>query len=109
LQNVDAYYNRGITWQAMGENDRAMADLSEAIRLNPHHVAAFYNRSLIWQANGENDRASADRSEATRLDPRLSDPKYRDLASKAKPENDYAIGDFNVSGWASHLDGRPIS
>src|ERR1700687_140125 len=38
------FYNRGIAWRRKGDNDRAIADYTEAIRLDPDYVGAFKNR-----------------------------------------------------------------
>ena len=69
-KNSLAYYNRGIAWQAKGQLDEAIADYSEAIRLNPKFVRAYYNRGIAWNAKGESDKAIADYNEAIRLNPK---------------------------------------
>ena len=38
-------------------HDRAIADLSEAIRLDPKSAAAYGNRAAAYRIKGENDRA----------------------------------------------------
>src|SRR5262249_51398797 len=42
---------------AFGDNDRAIATASEAIRLNPTGSTAFINRGVAYSRNGDNDRA----------------------------------------------------
>lgn len=42
------FYNRGIAWRRRGDNDNAIADYTEAIRLNPNHVSAFKNRGHAY-------------------------------------------------------------
>jgi tetratricopeptide (TPR) repeat protein len=59
-----AHYNRGNAWRATGDNDRAIADYSEAIRLDPKYASAYNNRGTACRAKGDNDRAIADYSEA---------------------------------------------
>ena len=43
-----AYKNRGNAWNAKGDHDRAIADYSEAIRLDPDYAIAYNNRGLAW-------------------------------------------------------------
>jgi tetratricopeptide (TPR) repeat protein len=51
--------NRGLAYQAKGDGERAIADFSEAIRLEPKFAHALYNRG---QFKGDFDRAIADYS-----------------------------------------------
>ena len=39
--NVFAHINRGLAWHKKGEFDKAIADLDEAIRLNPKYVFTY--------------------------------------------------------------------
>ena len=64
-----AYLNRGAAHAQQGQLDRAIADYSEAIGLDPNYAVAFYNRSLVYLTKGETDRASADRDRAISIDP----------------------------------------
>jgi lipoprotein NlpI len=66
------YNNRGVAWGAKGDNDRAIADHNEAIRLDPNLAAAYYNRGVTWRDKGDNDRAIADFNEALRVDPKYA-------------------------------------
>jgi len=54
------------------EHDRTIADLTEAIRLNPTDAQAFAKRGDTYRKKGEYDRAIADLTEAIRLDPKYS-------------------------------------
>src|SRR6266403_339236 len=53
-----------------GDNDRAIADYNEAIRLDPKHARAFHHRGYAYSDKGDNDRAIADYNEAIRLNPK---------------------------------------
>jgi lipoprotein NlpI len=90
------YSNRGNAWTAKGEYDRAIADYTEAIRLNPQFAAAHTNRCIAWDAKGDNERAIADCSEAIRLNPQYADGYFnRGVAWSAKGEYDRAIADYS--------------
>lgn len=64
-----AYANRGIVHRHKGDYDRAIADYSKAIELNPQYADAYYNRAIAYQHKGDNDRAAADANRAIALDP----------------------------------------
>ena len=69
-QSTHAYNNRGFARADKKEYDKAIADFSEAIRLDPKDATAYYNRGIAWAGKNEYDKAIADYSEAIRLDPK---------------------------------------
>jgi lipoprotein NlpI len=90
------YYDRGVAWHAKGDNDLAIADYSEAIRLDPKLASAYNNRGVAWHAKGDDDRAIADCNEAIRLNPKFADAyDSRGFVWRAKGDNDRAIADYN--------------
>ena len=52
-----------------GDKKRALADFSEAIRLDPKCAPAYCCRSRVYSALGDHDRALADASQAVRVGP----------------------------------------
>src|SRR5262245_38825650 len=52
-----AHNNRAVAYNNKGEYDRAIADATEAIRLDPKHATAYYNRGLAYSIGGDYDRA----------------------------------------------------
>jgi lipoprotein NlpI len=97
-----AHHNRGLAYAVKGDLDRAIADFTEAIRLDPKDASAHNDRGSAYMAKGDFDRAIADYSEAIRLDPKeVLAYKKRGavyLYSGALPK---ALADFNQ---ASELD-----
>ena len=90
------YNNRGMIWNEKGEQENAIADYSEAIRLDPKDASAFYNRGQAWSEEQEYGKAIADYSEAIRLDPKdMHAYKHRGGAWKATGQFDKAIADYD--------------
>jgi len=88
------YVNRGNTWEREGEHDKAIADYTTAIHLNPELPTAFTNRGLAWCEKEEYEKAIADCSEAIRLDPHVAGVYgNRGLVQIYKGEVDRAIAD----------------
>ena len=52
-----------------GDNDRAIADYNEAIRLDPKYALAFFSRGFIYANKGDTDRGMADFNETIRFNP----------------------------------------
>jgi tetratricopeptide (TPR) repeat protein len=71
-KDANGYANRGQDWKMKREYDKAIADYTEAIRLDPHSDYFYLLRSMAWDAKGEYAKAMADCNEAVRLDPRNS-------------------------------------
>jgi tetratricopeptide (TPR) repeat protein len=93
--NAEAYNDRGNAYYNKGEYDRAIADLNEAIRLDPNFVWAYNNRGNAYYNKGDIDRAIADYSEAMRLDPNYAWAYgSRGLAYKNKSPKNQAIQDW---------------
>jgi hypothetical protein len=67
----DALMNRGAAWQLLGDRERAIADMSEAIRIDSQ--ARWYLNRGSARVEWDPSAAIADWSEALRLDPDLVD------------------------------------
>jgi tetratricopeptide (TPR) repeat protein len=74
-QEKDAkfYFDRGLEWAQKGELDKALADFTEAIRLNPKEARAYTNRGNVWMLKKDYDQAIADYTEAIRLNPKMAE------------------------------------
>jgi tetratricopeptide (TPR) repeat protein len=90
------YSNRAAAYNEQGDNDRAIADLNEAIRLDPKLGMAYNNRGAAYNEQGDNDRAIADYNEAIRIDPKFAMAfSNRGNAYHDKGDNDRAIADHS--------------
>jgi len=93
--NADAYYDRGLALRRGGDTDRAIADLSEAVRLNPQLAAAFNERGYAFGQKHDMARAIADYTEAIRLNPQFAIAyNNRGNAYDDKGDPGHAIADY---------------
>ena len=88
--------DRGVAYADKGDNDRAIADYNEAIRLDPKSALAFRTGASLMQTKATYDRAITDFNEAIRLDPKSAHAfRNRGIAYGGKGDIDRAIVDFN--------------
>jgi len=79
-----AYVARGLAWQKRGDLDHALADYTQAIKINPKDALAYNNRGMLWRERGDSDRAIADFTAAIELEPWLVQAYHdRGMAFKA--------------------------
>jgi lipoprotein NlpI len=91
-----ALFNRGNAYAGKGENDRAIQNLDQAIRMKPDSPFAFSSRGSAYGGKGEVDRAIQDFDQAIRLQPDYADAYFnRGDAHRRKGEHDQAIRDFD--------------
>ena len=67
--DANAYYNRGLAKDKLGQHFAAIADYDIAIRLNPDDAIAYYNRGLTKGKLDQYLAAIADYDNAIRLNP----------------------------------------
>jgi tetratricopeptide (TPR) repeat protein len=92
-----AFYNRGGIYKERKDNDRAISDYSEAIKLDPQYVNAYLNRGIAYDSKGDTDASIADFGRVIELKP--DDPlAYYDrgyLRCWRKRDYDGAIADLS--------------
>jgi tetratricopeptide (TPR) repeat protein len=64
-----AYFNRGNENLSKEMYDQAIADYTQAIRIDPNYVDAYNQRGSAYINKGDEDRAIADFTQVIRLDP----------------------------------------
>jgi tetratricopeptide (TPR) repeat protein len=91
-----AQRNRGVAYDMLGAQDRALADFEEAIKLDRNYAPAHLSRGIMYGKKGDYDRAIAEYSEAMRIDPKYAVAySRRGNAYYAKKDYDRAIADYN--------------
>jgi Flp pilus assembly protein TadD len=91
---AQAYTNRGFAYGSKGDYDRALAEETKAIELNPRQADAYANRGFAYGKKGEFDKEIVDESRAIELAPLLMQPyNNRGFAYGQKGDYDSAIAD----------------
>ena len=66
---ADFYNNRGNALRQTRAFDRAIADLDQAIKLEPNYSSAYWTRGLIYRDKGDKEKAAEDYKKALSLNP----------------------------------------
>ena len=69
LRQAELLLLRGTAYMINDDNDRAIKDFDEAIRLNPNEPEAFFVRGDAYFKKGDYNRAMADYDQVSWLDP----------------------------------------
>jgi tetratricopeptide (TPR) repeat protein len=73
---VEAYDKRGRAYVFKGSYDRAMADFTESIRLDPNNADAYVYRGGVYYFKNDYARARADFKKALQLNPNHTEARY---------------------------------
>ena len=95
---ADGHFWLGLIYQTRGDNNRAIAEYTTAIRLNPGFAPSYNNRGEAYMALGQRDKALTDLNEAVRRKLR-SLITYSARASVYEKLNmtDRALADYRVA------------
>jgi tetratricopeptide (TPR) repeat protein len=92
-----ALSKRAMLHRSAGDRDKAIADLGEAIRLDPNGAVAYLRRGEQYRLQSDFDKALADLDAALRLDHRSADAFYERALAYHFGKNEYerAIADYS--------------
>ena len=91
-----AVQNRGNIYRRQRDDERALRDYEQAIRLNPRNAGAYVNRGVILADRGDHEAAIQDFDEAIRFNPKLPEAFYnRAMSFAANNDWESATRDFN--------------
>jgi tetratricopeptide (TPR) repeat protein len=97
------YINRGLAYADKGDLDAGLADLNQAIKLQPNSFYAYQDRGDIYRKRKEPDKAIADFTKAIKLNSKFPSPYMtRGLTLLAEGKDTEANADF-----ARYLDMFP--
>lgn len=100
---ANAYRVRGEHYRFKKEYERAIQDLSEAIRLNPKDAQAYFDRGFVYKLQDDCERAIADFSAVIELD-KTKDHAHYFRASCYSEKRDY---DRAIAGYSEAIQLDP--
>lgn len=77
---VPAYVNRGLAYMMLGENEKALADLNAAVRLEPAEWTHYFKRGIAYERLGRRQQAADSFINAIRFYDKYP-PAYRHAAT----------------------------
>jgi len=90
-----AFYNRAVAYRETGQWDKAIADYTEAISLDPDDADIFNSRGNAYYGDGQFDQAIDDYDQAIDLDPSLPEAfSNRGNVYRKAGKFDLAIEDY---------------
>jgi tetratricopeptide (TPR) repeat protein len=96
--NFDGYLTRGRARLQSNELDRAIADLTHAIQLDPKNADPYHDRGWAYALKKEYANAIADYSQVIQIDPASAHAYYhRACALGMLNESKRAVADFDVA------------
>jgi tetratricopeptide (TPR) repeat protein len=115
----EAYLDRGNAYYGKGQFDKAIADSTKALELNPRDAKAYTNRGNAYYDKGQHDEAIADYTKAIELNPKY-DKAYNNrglgyiyLGEKGRACDDWRqaceLGFCKGLNWAKKRRRMPIA
>jgi tetratricopeptide (TPR) repeat protein len=91
-----AYINRGLAYEKMGRQNKALEDYNEAVAMSPSYIYAYNNRGWALGKMGQLDKAIEDFDKSIELEPsNYNAYNGRGMMYEKKGEVNKAIEDYN--------------
>lgn len=95
-RNIQAFFLRGRVFHLLDLEDRALADLNSAIKLDSTFASGYHWRGIVYEKKGKINKAIADFSRAISIDDGKGDSYFsRGYCYKQKGNYEKAINDFS--------------
>jgi tetratricopeptide (TPR) repeat protein len=96
--NADAIIRKGINYYERGDYDKAIAEFTAALNIQPNHIIAIISRGTSYYNKGDYDQAIIDYTSALRIEPNYA-PSFLARGITYNRIGDYnkAIDDFNAA------------
>jgi len=95
-QNAVAYFNRGKEFYGKGNFNKAIAEFTQAVRLDPNNATYYQRRGTAFYMKKDYNMAIMDYSKMLQLNPGFMNGYVaRGIVYSAKGDYDRAIADFN--------------
>ena len=95
-KDVDAYFNRGLMYNSE-KNDKAIADFSMVIQLEPNKTRGYLHRGIAYRNAGQYDKAVQDFDKVISMEPQNSlNYLNRAMAHYLAKNYDKARADYNT-------------
>ena len=78
-KDVETYVKQGIERCELGQNDQALKDFNDGLKLKPNDANLYDLRGMAHRCKGMDDKAVQDFNKAMELDPKFGRP-YRNRA-----------------------------
>lgn len=93
-----AYNNRGMAYLETGDTDKAISDLTNALKIDPRSTTVLNNRAAAYGKKGEFVNALSDLDKSVKIAPKNTKTYFiRGIIYMQKNEPEHALAEFNKS------------
>jgi tetratricopeptide (TPR) repeat protein len=95
-KDAEAYLGRGVAYAWKKDDDKAIADYNEALRLDPQNADGYIDRGCAFYRKRQDDKALADFDKAIALNPERAAAYFRRSDVRTRlAQYDNAMADLN--------------